>query len=120
MGQPGPQRVHAVARAWLGDFFAWHNDEHHHTGLALFTPAEVFHGRVAAVAAIRQGALDAAYRAHPERFPNGPPRAHLPPDVVDINPIVVQVVEVAEQPATLHPALATPSPPASGGVAVAT
>ena len=108
------------ARAWLGDFFAWHNDEHHHTGLALFTPAEVFHGRVAAVAAIRQGALDAAYRAHPERFPNGPPRARLPPDVVHINPITVEVVEVAEQPATLPPALATPSPPASGGVAVAT
>ena len=37
------------ARAWLADFFAWHNDEHHHAGLALFTPADVFDGRVAAV-----------------------------------------------------------------------
>ena len=25
-------------RGWLQDFFGWHNDEHHHSGLALFTP----------------------------------------------------------------------------------
>ncbi|MCW5790243.1 MAG: integrase core domain-containing protein [Polyangiaceae bacterium] len=34
------------ARGWLQPFFGWHNDEHHHAGLALFTPADVFHGRV--------------------------------------------------------------------------
>ena len=28
-------------RAWLRDFFAWSNDDHHHAGLALFTPADV-------------------------------------------------------------------------------
>ena len=83
------------ARGWLGDFFAWHNDHHHHTGLALFTPADVFHGRVADVAAIWQGALDAKYQAHPERFPNGPPRVRLPPVAVHINPVVTEVVEVA-------------------------
>lgn len=82
-------------RAWLGDFFAWHNDDHHHAGLALFTPADVFHGRVAAVAAIRQATLDAAYLAHPERFPNGPPRVLLPPTAVHINPIATETVEVS-------------------------
>ena len=68
-------------RACLQDFFAWHNDHHHHSGLALFTPADVFHGRVAKVAAVRQAALDAAYRAHPERFPTGRRacRCRLPP-----------------------------------------
>ena len=81
-------------RAWLQDFFAWHNDDHHHAGLALFTPAEVFYGRVAAVAATRQVALDAAYSAHPERFPNGPPRVSLPPAAVYINPIAVEAVEL--------------------------
>ena len=83
-------------RAWLGDFFGWHNDDHHHSGLALFTPADVFHGRVAKVAATRQAALDAAYRAHPERFPNGAPGVRLPPVAVHINPVVTEVVEVLE------------------------
>ncbi len=92
---PGRFEAPLHARAWLGDFFAWHNDEHHHSGLALFTPAEVFYGRVAGVAAIRQAALDAAYGAHPERFPNGPPRVRLPPATVHINPVVTETVEVA-------------------------
>lgn len=82
------------ARGWLADFFAWHNDDHHHSGLALFTPADVFHGRVAEVARRRQGALDGAYAAHPERFPNGAPTARLPPAVVTINPIVTETIEV--------------------------
>jgi putative transposase len=77
-------------RAWLGDFFAWHNEHHHHAGLALFTPSDVFHGRVAAVAAVRQDTLDAAYLAHPERFPNGPPQVPLPPSAVYINPITAE------------------------------
>ena len=46
-------------RGWLAGFFGWHNDEHHHSGLALFTPADVFFGRVEAVRAVRQLALDA-------------------------------------------------------------
>lgn len=92
-------------RAWLQDFFAWHNDHHHHSGLALFTPADVFHGRVAEVAAVRQAALDAAYRAHPERFPNGAPGVPLPPAAVHINPIFTEVVPVTE------PLSAEASPP---------
>ena len=117
-----PGRFDSVlhARAWLSDFFAWHNDEHHHASLALFTPADVFDGRVAVVAATRQAALDAGSRAHPERFPNGPPRVRLPPAAVDINPIVVEVVDVAEPPAALLIALATPAAPSRAGVAVAT
>jgi putative transposase len=83
-------------RAWLQEFFAWHNDHHHHSGLALFTPADVFYGRVAEVAAVRQAALDAAYRAHPERFPNGAPRVPLPPAAVHINPIFTETVSVTE------------------------
>jgi len=76
-------------RAYCQTFFGWHNDEHHHDGLALFTPADVFHGRVVEVAARRQAALDAAYAAHPERFPNGAPRVALPPAKVSINPLQV-------------------------------
>jgi putative transposase len=75
------------ARAWLAVFFGWHNDEHHHSGLALFTPADVYFGRVLALHAVRQSTLDAAYAMHPNRFPNGAPQAALPPAEVHINPL---------------------------------
>lgn len=86
-----PDRFESLlhARAWCQEFFSWYNDLHQHSGLALFTPAEVFYGRVDAVAARRQVALDAAYTAHPERFPNGPPIACRPPTSVAINPLAV-------------------------------
>jgi len=92
---PGRFTGPPMARSWLGDYFGWHNDDHHHSGLALFTPADVFHGRVAEVAAIRQAALDAAYAANPLRFPNGAPRVTLPPAVVEINPIVTETVALS-------------------------
>jgi putative transposase len=95
---PGRFESALHGRGWLQDFFAWHNDEHHHAGLALFTPADVFHGRVAEVATTRQAALDVAYHAHPERFPNGPPRVRQPPTTVSINPIASMAIEVAAPP----------------------
>jgi putative transposase len=82
------------ARGWLEPFFSWHNDDHHHSGLALFTPADVFFGRVVTVHAVRQKALDTAYALHPQRFPNGPPIAALPPAAVHINPLEALVVSV--------------------------
>jgi putative transposase len=92
-----PGRFNGVlhGRAWLQDFFGWHNEEHHHTGLALFTPADVFHGRVETVRASRQAALDAAYAAHPERFPHGPPTVRLPPSAVHINPVTPEALSVS-------------------------
>lgn len=75
-----------AARAWFQEFFDWYNEQHHHEGIALFTPGQVFRGEVAGVAAIRQQALDAAYAAHPERFVSGPPSVPLPPAQVLINP----------------------------------
>ncbi len=87
-------------RAWCQQFFGWFNDEHQHSGLALFTPADVFYGRVELVAARRQTALDAAYAAHPERFPNGPPIVRRPPTSVSINPIPVETSSVLAHPAT--------------------
>ena len=92
---PGRFEGELHARAYLQDFFGWHNDEHHHSGLALFTPADVFHGRVEAVRATRQAALDAAYAAHPERFPHGPPRAPTPPAEVHINPLEAGALSIA-------------------------
>jgi putative transposase len=87
------------ARAWCQEFFSWYNDAHQHSGLALFTPAEVFYGRVEEVAARRQVALDAAYAAHPERFPNGPPVVRRPPSSVAINPLPLDGAAGATAPA---------------------
>ena len=98
-----PGRFHGElhGRAWLQDFFGWHNDDHHHSSLALFTPADVFFGRVAVVAAARQVALDLAYVATPERFTHGPPRVALPPAAVHINPLTADAL-------TVPPAASTP------------
>ena len=79
----------AHARAWCQEFFTWYNDHHQHSGLALFTPADVFFRRVEEVAARRQAALDHAFAQHPERFPNGPPIVRRPPASVAINPLSI-------------------------------
>ena len=73
------------ARAWFAQFFDWYNEHHHHEGLALFTPADVFFSRVEVIAARRQHGLDTAYLAHPERFVHGPPTVTRPPGRVAIN-----------------------------------
>jgi putative transposase len=86
------------ARAGLQEFIAWYNDDHQHSGQALFTPADVFFDRIGVVHTVRQGALDAAYALHPERFPNGAPKAALPLAQVNINPIEVLAVTVNQAP----------------------
>ena len=96
-------------RGWLQDFFGWHNDDHHHSSLALFTPADVFFGRVEVVAAARQVALDLAYAATPERFTHGPPRVALPPAAVHINPLTADALLVLPAASARHET----SPPAS-------
>jgi putative transposase len=84
---PGRIQSTGHARRWFSEFFEWYAHRHRHSGLALFTPADVFFGRIPALAANRQRALDAAYQAHPERFVRGRPNVRLPPSKVTINPI---------------------------------
>lgn len=64
------------ARGFNGDFFRWYNNEHHHSGLGLLTPADVHFGRAEQRYAHRTLVLEAAHRAHPERFVTGTP---IPP-----------------------------------------
>jgi putative transposase len=82
-----PERFGAIedARAHGGDFFRWYNRDHHHAGIAMLTPHDVHHGLAAHRLAERAAVLDAAYRAHPERFPHGPPAVPSPPAAVWIN-----------------------------------
>ena len=63
------------ARAHCVAFFAWYNNEHRHSSIALLTPSDVHHGRAHERIAARQVALDAAYTSHPERFVRGRPTA---------------------------------------------
>ena len=85
---PGyPGRFHDIshARAWLTTFIS-HYQHRPHEGVAFYSPADVFEGRVEAILARRQAALDAHYAAFPERYPHGPPKAKRPPAVMAINP----------------------------------
>ena len=67
-------------------FFPWYNMDHRHSGIAMLKPEMVHYGRAAAVLAKRHQVLLAAYAAHPERFPKGPPCPQQLPSAVWINP----------------------------------
>ena len=71
-----PERFasHEDAQTFCQDYFAWYNQEHHHTGLALLTPEQVHFGDAPKLLAQRQVTLDAAYAAHPQRFHKASPR----------------------------------------------
>jgi putative transposase len=116
---PGRFESELHARAYLQDFFGWHNEEHHHSSLALFTPSDVFHGRVEQVRAVRQAALDAAYHAHPERFPHGPPRAPVPPAAVHINPLLTGALDVHAPDAVSTPSSGLADAPTATPAALA-
>ena len=57
------------ATTWFEKFAHAYNEEHHHTGLAGFTPAQVFTGTWTEVADQRQTGLDSGYAAHPGSSP---------------------------------------------------
>ena len=72
------------ANTWFTEFTRVYNHEHHHSGLAGFTPSQVHQGTWMKTAEARQARLDAAHQAHPERYrrrPQVPP----PPSTVNLN-----------------------------------
>lgn len=83
-----PDRFGSIqdARRFCQEFFPWYNQQHHHSGLNLLTPATVHYGLAAQLISQRQTVLDAAYQAHPERFVRSPPLHPSLPDAVWINP----------------------------------
>jgi putative transposase len=74
------------ARAWANSFFDWYNHRHHHTGIALLTPADVHFKRAQVVLQKRQAVLQAAYERNPERFVKGRPAPAPLSPAVWINP----------------------------------
>jgi putative transposase len=86
--RPGfPERFGSLqdARSFSQEFFAWYNEEHRHSGLGLLSPAVVHYGLAPETIERRRGVLDAAYRAHPERFVRKPPQPLPAPKEVWIN-----------------------------------
>ena len=83
-------------------FFPWYNDEHHHWGLALLTPAAVHFGQAPQLLAARQDTLTAAYLAHPERFVRREPKPLSLPTAVWINPPTNPIPTPGESFTTLH------------------
>lgn len=96
------------ARVWAQALFSWYNYEHHHTSLALLTPAQVHQGLTARVLEERERVLMEAYARHPERFVDGKPRPAQPPSVVWINPPTPGVADRSLVSAT-HPGAEQPT-----------
>jgi transposase InsO family protein len=63
---PGSFESVAEGRAFFSLFHNWYNNEHHHSGIAMLTPATVHLGTVSEVLAIRQAALDERLRRQPQ------------------------------------------------------
>lgn len=85
--RPGYPRVFAdlaAARTYLAENVAWYNTEHKHSGIALFSPAQVGDGSWREVWKTRDLALQHYYDTHPERF-RGRPVTPAPADLVGIN-----------------------------------
>lgn len=82
-----PERFGCIqdTTGFCGDFFRWYNNEHHHTGLGLLTPADVHFGRAEQRHASRSLVLEAAQRNHPERFVRGTPVPPKLPSAAWIN-----------------------------------
>lgn len=108
-GPSYPERfasLHA-ARAWMRWFADWYNHEHKHSGIALLPPEVVHSGRAPEVLAKRQETMNAAYAAHPERFPRGRPQVAQLPKEVGINlPRPVTVDEPTTATSEAQPAVA--------------
>lgn len=83
------------AQRWCQDYVEWYNNQHHHSGLAGFTPHQVFTGEHHQLVEQRATILNDAKRKYPERFTHGKPVVEVPPLVVTINP-VPEVVGASE------------------------
>jgi putative transposase len=80
-----------AARAFMPQLVHWYNFEHHHSGLAFLTPADVHFGRAQSVLASRNAVLQQAWNQHPRRFrPNGPAQRTLPSIVYINKPIEME------------------------------
>ena len=83
-----PARFESVqeARTLFGELFAWYNNAHRHSGIAMLTPAMVHSGSAQQVLGARAQVLADFYGAHPQRFVKQVPVPQVLPQEVWINP----------------------------------
>ena len=79
------------ARAHCQAFFAWYNTMHRHSGIGYMTPHSVHHGQAEQLRMVRQTALDAAFRATPNRFKGRRPQPPALPTAAWINPPLSEI-----------------------------
>lgn len=72
------------ARHWVGEFVAWYNDEHCHSGIRFVTPESRHRGADVEILANRHQVYEAAKKAHPERW-SGATRNWSPTKLVWLN-----------------------------------
>ena len=81
---PGTFEDINAAHTWVASYVPWYNQQHRHSGIALFTPAQVHSGAWAQSWQQRDRTHQAYYDAHPERFRRRP-RTAAPSPIVGIN-----------------------------------
>lgn len=74
------------SREFCRYFFDWYNNEHHHSGIGLLTPADLHYGRAKEVIERRKEVMKKAFEKNPERFVSGKPTIPEAPEAVWINP----------------------------------
>lgn len=82
-----PDRFGSIedSRSFGRDFFPWYNNEHHHSGIAMLTPAEVHYGRGEEVLMARYHVMLEAFKSNPKRFNGHRPKLQEMPTEVWIN-----------------------------------
>jgi putative transposase len=81
---PGTFATIEQARAYVEWYVPWYNQNHKHSGVALFSPNEVHDGTWHHAWNRRDATQQAYYDKHPERF-RRPPHTPAPADIVGIN-----------------------------------
>ncbi|MBV1879590.1 MAG: integrase core domain-containing protein [Pseudomonadales bacterium] len=102
---PGRFNDMSHARSWREDYFDCYNFEHHCSGLAGYTPEQVFTGRYHETAEQKQQALDERYLLNPERFVKDRPIVSMPAKTVAINPLSESAAELADSDRVNFPTL---------------
>lgn len=59
------------ARTWVGRFIQWYNQEHRHSSINFVTPAQRHRGEDCLILKRRKEVLEAARKAHPDRWSRG-------------------------------------------------
>jgi len=84
------------ARTWMQIFVNWYNNQHHHSALAMMTPADIYFGRAEMRQRSRQLLMNDAYLRTPERFTHGTSIVAAPPAEVWLNPPTKEVATLPD------------------------